>query len=482
MRRLVFTGGSLLACLTVVLAAPAATSASTAAASETYTFVSAPDLHPPRLQVLERKPGLAAGDFLAAVSPVTANGQTEVAGGPLILDSQARPVWFSPIQGQAADLQQQIYEGQRVLVCFEQPVLTSPAQWVIFNSHYRKIAALRTRPPWTPDAHDAWISGRDIWITVIRTVHNQDLTAYGGPQSADVADVGLEEFQISTGDLVRTWDALNPGGKPSIPPSAGEHGPEDPYHLNSVQALPNGDLLLSMRNASAVYLFDPVTDRIVWTLGGKYSSFTLGPGASFAYQHDARLLNPGQGGQGRDVELTLFNNDSGTPSEGMLLSLDTIARRVKLLRAYHHYPPLASAVMGSVQLLPRGDALVGWGSEPYFSEYSKSGRELLDVRWPGSENSYRALLTDSWVGRPYYPPAGAVRGKTVYVSWNGATGVARWAVLAGPSTSRLSLVATRQRSGFETAIPLKKSYPVYEVRALDSRGRPIPNGASNSFS
>ena len=70
-----------------------------------------------------------------------------------------------------------------------------------------------------------------------------------------------------------------------------------------------------------------------------------------------------------------------------------------------------------MQVLPNRDALVGWGSEPYFSEYSPSG-QLLDVRWPGSESSYRALFTNTWVGKPDYPPSGAVQGDTVYASWN----------------------------------------------------------------
>jgi hypothetical protein len=41
---------------------------------------------------------------------------------------------------------------------------------------------------------------------------------------------------------------------------------------------------------------------------------------------------------------------------------------------------------------------------------------------------------------------------TVYVSWNGATQVTGWRVLAGPSAARLEPVATAADAGFETAI------------------------------
>lgn len=337
------------------------------------------------------------------------------------------------------------------------------------------------------DLHDASITGEDIWITVVRPVSHLNLTPYGGPSDGSVLDVGLQEFQISTGRLIRTWDALNPRGEPHVPLSASEEiasGGWDAYHLNSVQALPGGDLLVSMRNTWAVYLIDPVTGQTVWTLGGKDSSFRLGAGAAFAWQHDARLVAPAQGGQGTHAVLTLFNDNNGgrgvKPSAGMVLSLNTSAHTAALVMGYRHNPPLSAQVLGSMQLLPNGNALVGWGSEPYFSEYSKAGSALLDARWPGPTTSYRTLFTNTWVGRPDYPPDGAVRATTVYASWNGATRVARWEVLAGSSAGGLKVVARHARSGFETAIKLGKSYGAYEVRGLSANGQVL--GTSKAFS
>lgn len=494
--RIAATLGLLMTGLTlpaVVLAAPSGGPTPSA----TYTFVSAPNLHPPKVQVLKRRAGLARGDFVAATT------------GPLLLDSHARPVWFMPVN--AFDLQQETYDGKPVLVWFEggsgrvvhghkpgHRGAPPPGKVVIYDEHYRKIATIQARSPWMPDLHDASIIGGDIWITVIRLVSNQDLAPYGGPRSGSVMDVGLQEFQISTGHLIRTWDALNPGGKPNVPLSASEArigsggsggsgrpgpSPWDAYHLNSVQALPNGDLLVSMRNTWSVYLIDPASNRIIWTLGGKDSTFKLGAGVPFSWQHDARLVDPAVGGMGSDVELTLFNDNNGgrgeKPSAGMVLSLNTIARKAALVRAYRHHPPLTAQVLGSMQLLPDGNALVGWGSEPYFSEYSPSGKELLDARW-SSFGSYRVLFTDTWVGTPGYPPRGAVRGKTIYASWNGATEVAKWEVLAGSSASHLKAVASHARNGFETAIKLNRNYSAYEVRALTSTGRAL--GTSKAFS
>jgi hypothetical protein len=85
---------------------------------------------------------------------------------------------------------------------------------------------------------------------------------------------------------------------------------------------------------------------------------------------------------------------------------------------------------------------------------------------------------------PLSPPVGAARqaaGKTtVYASWNGATQLASWRVLAGPSAARLAVVASAATSGFETAIPVPQDYQSYKVQALGPNDRVI--GTSQPFS
>jgi hypothetical protein len=127
--------------------------------------------------------------------------------------------------------------------------------------------------------------------------------------------------------------------------------------------------------------------------------------------------------------------------------------------------------------------LVGWGSLPFFTEFSKSGKVLLDAMWPVPDVSYRVLF-QNWVGTPGTPPSGVVRtskGKTtVYASWNGATKVVAWRVLAGSSKTHLSTVVRRAtKTNFETAIPVKGSRAFYEVQALSSSGKVL--GTSQPF-
>ena len=108
----------------------------------------------------------------------------------------------------------------------------------------------------------------------------------------------------------------------------------------------------------------------------------------------------------------------------------------------------------------------------------------MQASFPGSDLSYRETI-DPWVGEPLTPPAGAARqkdgGTTVYASWNGATRVVSWRVLAGAGAGagRLSAVASAAKSGFETAIPVPPGHTSFKVQALSANGRVI--GASRLF-
>jgi hypothetical protein len=135
-----------------------------------------------------------------------------------------------------------------------------------------------------------------------------------------------------------------------------------------------------------------------------------------------------------------------------------------------------------VQTLANGDMFVGWGSEPFFSEFSSSGQLLFDAHMHGAYETYRAYRFP-WTGTPRSAPAIAAsaaaggRGPvTVYASWNGDTLTTAWRVLAGRSAKQLAPVAGGQRAGFETAIATPGPEPYVAVQALDAAGAVI--GAS----
>jgi hypothetical protein len=124
---------------------------------------------------------------------------------------------------------------------------------------------------------------------------------------------------------------------------------------------------------------------------------------------------------------------------------------------------------------------VGWGKIPYFTEFRPGGRQLFSVRLNLPLQSYRAYRF-AWWGQPSSPPSISVAptatGATVYASWNGATTVAAWQVLAGPSPSALASVAQGQRTSFETVLSASNPGPYYAVQALASDGRVLGTSAT----
>ena len=129
------------------------------------------------------------------------------------------------------------------------------------------------------------------------------------------------------------------------------------------------------------------------------------------------------------------------------------------MHQYLHSPSTLASSQGSVQILPDGDVFVGWGSKPYFSEYTPSGTQLFSGSFVSPVASYRAYRF-GWYGKPLQPPAIAVQQSStpgedsVYASWNGATQVASWQVLASSSSGGpfVNQGSPAPWSGFETTI------------------------------
>jgi EmrB/QacA subfamily drug resistance transporter len=459
-----------------------------------YSFVTAPALHPPRIRRLHTAPAsqLAPGYIFTAnfynLNEPPIVGQS----GPLMLDRSLQPVWFQPVPERlvASNLSLQTYRGKPALAWWQGAVTntgaTESGEDVVVDQHYRTVARLKATGGWVVTLHEFLIDGENAWVTANKNIP-MDLSKYGGAYNGALVDSAVQEYNLQTGKLIHSWDARDHIPLSESQASLPTNGfPWDAYHVNSIQLVGNGMFLVSMRSTWGAYLVDAASGRVQWTLGGRGSSFRFGPNAGFEWQHDVRL------GPGSTV--SLFDDHccqltgGGTrvsptgPSRGLILKLDQQSHTATLLGQYGNADGFESEYMGDIQPLPNGNVLVGWGSEPYYSEYSGAGKLLYEAELPGSDLTYRATL-QQWVGAPLSTPAGAVRtgaGRTtVYASWNGATAVASWRVLAGTSAGALSAVAGAPRSGFETAIVVPRAYGAYEIQALDAAGRAI--GASRPF-
>lgn len=82
----------------------------------------------------------------------------------------------------------------------------------------------------------------------------------------------------------------------------------DYCHINSVEKDSLGNYLVSMRGPSTIYYIDGQTSEVRWELGGKSSSFDMGEGATFWYQHDARFRSDSSQSV---FNVSLFDNAAG---------------------------------------------------------------------------------------------------------------------------------------------------------------------------
>jgi hypothetical protein len=132
--------------------------------------------------------------------------------------------------------------------------------------------------------------------------------------------------------------------------------------------------------------------------------------------------------------------------------------------------------MGNAQLLPDGGMMVGFGDQPYVTEFGADATVRFDAKFDGDAWNYRAFR-DVWVGRPATVPVVAVtrsgKDAVLHVSWNGSTETAYWRVDTGHTVASLAPRKTALKEGFETAIWLEGVPLVVTVTALDTRHRKL---------
>jgi hypothetical protein len=463
---------------------PPARNAGAGTAAEIDHFVTRSDIRPPAITVTQA-PARASQPPYIFVAPRGYTSTSIGQSGLMIVDRDGGLVWFGPpLGGTPLNFTTQEYRGQPVLTwsagVVNQVGVTTGTSYIADRS-YRVIATVKAGNGAQTDLHDFKLTPQGTALVTAHRKVSADLSALGGPAKGAVLTSIAQEIDVATGRVLFEWDSIRhvPLTESEQPLRGGTAGtPYDYFHINSIALAPDGDLLISSRNTWTVYKVARRSGAIRWRLGGKKSDFTAGPGAAFSWQHDARMPGPDT--------LTLFDNASAPPEErqsrALVLGVNAKTMRVTLKRAFTHPAGLLADNQGSMQLLPDGRAFVGWGALPYFSEFASHGELLLNGQFPLNDQSYRAF-TSSWSGRPPGRPAVVVlpnpaRGSAVHVSWNGATEVETWAVLAGKNPSTLAAAGSQRRAGFETVISVNSEGPYFAVTAHDSSGRPVGRSAT----
>ena len=443
-------------------------------------FRSEPGLTPAAVTVNRSADARTAGDIFLAPQ------QGPLQNGPMIIDQNGQLIWFKPLptKTQAADFRVQIYHGTPVLTWW-QGYLGAGAgsgEDVIMDSSYRQIATVRAADGLTADLHEFELTPRgSALITAYYPVY-WDATSVHGASRQIVMDSVVQEIDVKTGLLLFQWDSLDhvplSDAYTETPTQAGS--PLDYFHVNSVEEDRDGNLVISARNTWAAYKVNRDTGKIIWTLGGKHSSFKMSPDTIFAFQHDVRVRSDA------DRTVTLFDNGGGPPrahehSRGLTLLLDVKDKTAIRVADYQHAPALAANFEGNLQQLAGGEAFVGWGQQPLLRAVRRARPRACST--DASSRARRTTAPTCCHGtgrraprRRSAPPAAAPKRPCTRAGTAPPTSP-RGGSCSGDSTTTLTAVASHGKQGFESTIKTGDTQRYLAIQALDAGGRVLGTSA-----
>ncbi|KAJ9640408.1 hypothetical protein H2201_002547 [Coniosporium apollinis] len=482
------------------------------------TFVSNPNVTAPIFNVITTPgEGVSNGSHLF-VSP---RGTAVSNPSPMIVDAGTLSVvWSAEEYGTAFDVKVQQYNGEDYLTFWAGETFRQGyghGYYYMLNSSYDVVYNLTAVNLTVPgDIHEFLLTPNGTALITIYEPLAWDLTAYG-VQGGWLMDSLFQEIDVETNDLIFEWRAsdhynlseayLTPGTYLYDGKSA--QSAFDFFHINSVEKDDLGNYLISARHTHSISYISGTTGEVLWQLGGKRNNFTdlsSGNATNFAWQHDARWASPSSQ---QPRIMTLFDNgaadfnQSFPESRGLRLAIDTVNMTAAVETSYNSPQRISSESQGNLQPLPNGNVMVGWGSDPAFTEFSSSGQALWTAQFGlinGKATSSYRVYKQSWTGSPRTNPsiaAGNVTASngtttnvgaggtsdTVYVSWNGATRIASWSFLASNSSDNLTTPDQAWRNvssnGFETNVTVAGAARYLRAVALDADDAYL--GASDIF-
>ncbi|TKX19721.1 hypothetical protein C1H76_7919 [Elsinoe australis] len=437
---------------------------------------------------------------------------------PILLDSRTlSPVWYGSLSAKLGAATQSC-NGSNYITFFSRTNkdIRKEGNFHFLNSNYESVYNVTAKGelPYA-DPHELFLTPHCAAVFSAYNPAPYDLSAYN-ISSGWLLDSYFQEVDLASQELLFSWQAskhIDPHDSYWSPKLRDEGRNKDSgwdwFHINSIEKDRYGNYLVSSRHMNALYYVSGTSGEVIWTLGGKRNDFkdmSNGRATDFAWQHHARWA---------DEDLTkihLFDNrntdfhSSDRPhSRGILLRLDFAKSQVWLEREYLSQP-LTAVREGSMQTFsdsPKpGNALIGYGSQPVWTEFDQNGTVLWDVALGPmhlnreSADNFRTSKFN-WTGMPTWRPKIALGplpvytfdtdnstfhiqlqdpsgsqlvNNTAYFSWNGATEVAQWVVLASNTTSELNLShfwARIPKMGFEDSCFVGESTRFITVLAID---------------
>ncbi|KAF5000525.1 hypothetical protein FGRMN_1692 [Fusarium graminum] len=485
-----------------------------------WQFRSRPGLSPPKLNItVPAQEGLVEKGliFVTPYSGFGPNSKGPEQPAAYIFRDNGDLVWsaLSFFSGFTANLRVENWNGQQVLSAFQGQWAETPGRayghHVLLNNKYEVVKTVRANSHKFASLHEFRIVNETTALVEITSALPISLTPWGGAEEQNwILSTGFQEIDIDSGKVLFEWESIDhvdpkDSYKPLVP-SIGCSSSQawDYFHLNSVDKDDEGNYIISARNSAAIYKINGTSGEIIWTLGGRSSSFEIGSEDRFAYQHDARILYRSE--DGSIERLSLFDNAASEVGEinpvsrVRVIEVDHNKNTSKALRTHPAPDGILARSQGNAQILPNGNIFTNWGQAGAVTEFSNDGEVLfhayLDSAPSNLVQSYRGFRFN-WTGIPSEEPVIAVVSDDasgtadLYVSWNGDTETATWLFYVesegngATDLDKAKLVGEVERTGFESHLGLKISWLEYGasvfVEAVDASGKVLRRSPSTAF-
>jgi outer membrane protein assembly factor BamB len=351
----------------------------------------------PQIQV--SKPGNPAPGYYF-YGNVTASSTVNSGEYAMILDSNGTPVWYQ--QGFSPDDVQSL--GNNTVSYGQGALFSSTASWTTED-----LSALTTQNVTAPigptDLHEYLVEPNGDRMLIGSPVKTGvDLTPLGYGTNQNIFDCVVEEVDPS-GNLLWSWVASDHVGINETTPSlfgwytVNGAPVGDAYHCNSVDVDPTdypNQVLVSMRNTSAIYDINKTTGNVVWKLsnntnvhdsGEQPITFQNDPEGGISGQHDARF-HPNN-------EISLYDDHTtlSGAARGVEYSLNTQTAKATPVFSYANPDGQNTLATGGFRMDPDGGNVIGWGfhTGSGFTEVDSGGSVLFKVSFPNNEFGYRSI-------------------------------------------------------------------------------------------
>lgn len=305
----------------------------------------------------------------------------------MILENDGTPYFYRQLDGLGLDFKVQL--GRR-LTYFN----ASSHAYYAMNARYDVVDSFRCGNGYSTDNHDLVLLPNGHSLLMGTDPEPVDLSAVGGRADAIVIGLIVQELDQAKNVVFqwRSWDHFQVTDMVYHDITAPV---VDYVHGNSLDVDRDGNILLSSRHMNEVTKISRSTGEILWRLGGRNNQFTFlneplaywGQPFVFSHQHDVKVLPDGH--------LTMFDNGNARVpnfSRAVEWAIDETAMTATRVWEFRMAPDVYGSAFGSVQRLPNGNTLIGWGATlPTLTEVTSQGQIVAQLSFDPGVASYRSL-------------------------------------------------------------------------------------------